>query len=68
MTRGSIAWLICTFAICAVIVLRREWAKGTKSAFFVLIVPWILIPLLIVAVPVARIGVLLVWLLSHCLY
>jgi len=68
VTRVSIAWLICTFAICAVIVLRREWAKGTHSAFLVLVVRWILIPLLVVAVPVALIGGLLAWLLSHFLY
>jgi hypothetical protein len=33
--------------------LRAEWRKGQKSPFFIIILPWILIPVLVFVLPLA---------------
>jgi len=53
----ALAWISAGF-------LRREWAKGEKSAFFVLNVPWMLIPAIIVLLPAALLAALIYWRVS----
>jgi hypothetical protein len=46
--RTGVLLLICALSAWAWKFLRAEWNRGEKSPFFILILPWVLIPLLVV--------------------
>jgi hypothetical protein len=66
--RQGILLLICALSVWAWRFLRAEWKKGEKSPFFIFILPWIVLPVLAFAVPVALVIAAIIYILWFFLY